>query len=330
MPPTLWRFATRGEQQLDAAAQQQCNQRAFELLTTALRDRYSYRDRLGIDWEEQFAQHRKDILAAPSVAGLTLRIADLLAVALDPHISVQYGNSVLATTQCMAVPNIRPDVLAKELPGLRQLDKNLWSARTADGIGYLQLGTFGRDERAAVDRTIDALRQMRDCKGLILDLRLNSGGDEALARSVAAWFVRDQRVYAAHTVRNPDAADGFDERQERSIRGNADPERFNGPIAVLTGPVIMSSAEAFLLMMKQAGTSRLIGATSRGSSGNPKPYVLAPRLTVQLPSWRALRPDGTCFEGEGIHPDIEVPTQPADFEHGDPVLQRALVWLREQ
>jgi C-terminal processing protease CtpA/Prc len=101
-------------------------------------------------------------------------------------------------------------------------------------------------------------------------------------------------------------------------------------VAVLMGPLNMSSCEAFLLMMKQAEKATLVGMDSYGSSGNPQPHSLLPGLTVLLPSWQALRPDGSMFEGEGIAPHIHVPTKPADLVNDDPVLQEALLRLRGQ
>ena len=68
--------------------------------------------------------------------------------------------------------------------------------------------------------------------------------------------------------------------------------------------------------------------TTQGSSGNPKPVDLGNGVIVYLPSWKAMRPDGSCFEGEGIKPDIEVKTTPEDFENNDPVIEAALKYIR--
>ena len=41
-----------------------------------------------------------------------------------------------------------------------------------------------------------------------------------------------------------------------------------------------------------------------------------------------MRPDGTCFEGEGIAPDIPVETTEQELKSEDTVLKAALEWLR--
>ncbi len=91
----------------------------------------------------------------------------------------------------------------------------------------------------------------------------------------------------------------------------------------------MSSAEAFLLMMKQGEDVTVIGSRSYGSSGNPKPHTLQNDVEVFIPSWKAMRVDGTCFEGRGIEQDIEVKAKSSAFKKGDPVIERALEYLRE-
>ncbi|MEM7203393.1 MAG: hypothetical protein AAF628_24230 [Planctomycetota bacterium] len=67
-----------------------------------------------------------------------------------------------------------------------------------------------------------------------------------------------------------------------------------------------------------------------GSSGNPQAHELKNGVTVVVPSWQALRPDGSCFEGEGLAPDVEVAVEAADLNQRDVILERALEVLREK
>ena len=76
-------------------------------------------------------------------------------------------------------------------------------------------------------------------------------------------------------------------------------------------------------MMKQVEGCTLVGQTSYGSSGNPKPHELGNGVTVWVPSWKSLDAKGICTEGIGIRPDIEVETVGAQFEGSDPVLEAA-------
>jgi C-terminal processing protease CtpA/Prc len=216
------------------------------------------------------------------------------------------------------------------LPKLTRAGKQPFTARTDDGIGYLFVGSFARDQQDSFERTLEGLRGLLDCEAIVLDVRTNTGGDEMLARRLAAFFVPGEKVYAAHRVRDAKATGGFREVEQRAVRGNAEPDVFTKPVAVLQGAANMSSCEAFLLMMKQAPQATLVGETSYGSSGNPVAHQLAPGLTVLLPSWQALRPDGTMFEGEGIAPHIHVAATARTLQDDDPVLREALLRLRDR
>ncbi len=191
------------------------------------------------------------------------------------------------------------------------------------------IGTLSRDRTKELEQVQEFLEQYRNCQALIIDLRPNSGGAEPLAMPIAAWFVKGEKVYAKHVYRQPGTKGGFGPVNNRKIRGHDEPKRFYKPVAVLMGPGIMSSCEAFLLMMKQVPNCKLVGQVSYGSSGNPKPINLGNEVTVFLPSWKAMRPDGTCFEAEGIAPDLTIKTKPAELTQRDPVLEAALTLLRK-
>jgi hypothetical protein len=332
LPPTEWRFTVAGSlpgEPVDAEAMRAWNEHAVERLQRAILEQYSYRDRTGTDWRERFAQQRGDLLAAPSRRQYTALAAKLLAPARDPHLWFQFLERIVGTHQTGAQPNWNPRLLAK-LPGFTQQNRNVVSARTDDGIGYVAVATFDRKLRDDVRAVQQVLADLRECKALILDVRGNGGGDENLAKEIAAWFVDGERVYAGHRFVDANAEGGFGPVQQRTLTGNTAPEqRFQGRVAVLAGPVNLSSCEAFLLMMKQCERALLVGARSGGSSGNPQPVQLGEGVVLMVPSWQALRPDGTCFEGEGIAPDVEVAATAEQLKSRDPVLAKAMELLRQ-
>lgn len=178
---------------------------------------------------------------------------------------------------------------------------------------------------AQLQPAYEALRGADPAKGLIIDVRPNGGGAEPLAQKFAGCFIDAPKIYGRDEIRD---SGQFKGPYNRIVEPSADGPKYRGKVAVLMGQACVSSNESFLLMMKQVPGCKLIGERSRGSSGNPKEHALPNDVIVYLPSWRDLRPDGTCFEGEGIAPDIEVKTQDKDFHSSDPVLDAALKYLR--
>jgi carboxyl-terminal processing protease len=164
-----------------------------------------------------------------------------------------------------------------------------------------------------------------DTKALILDARMNGGGDEIAARRVAGRFVSKPAVYSKDRLREGGAWKGtFD----RVVEPRMDAKRYAGPVAVLIGPKVGSSAESFVLMMKYGANATLVGEVTKGSSGNPKPHPLGNGVTVYLSRWEDQMPDGTMIEGRGIRPDVLVKTTPRGLQKSDPVLEAALKSLR--
>lgn len=330
LPPTPWHFATRDD---DATPidQPAWNEQGTAALERAILERYSYRDRTGTPWKEVFAQHRKGLLEAASREQWVERAAALLAPARDPHLWFQLQGKVVGTHQTNAAMNVNVRLLPKLLARLEQINNNVLKARTDDDIGYVMVATLDRQAANDVRAVQQVLTDLKDCRALVLDLRPNGGGDELLAREIAAWFVDGEVIYAGHRLIDRDSPDGFGPVQQRSLTGNREPERhFAGPVAVLMGRRNLSSCEAFLLMLKQCPRATLIGTRSGGSSGNPQPAEIGPGVTLMVPSWQALRPDGKSFEGEGITPDIEVTATADDLRTRDPVLEKALEVLRRE
>src|SRR5262249_5852655 len=139
-------------------------------------------------------------------------------------------------------------------------------------------------------------------RAVIIDMRMTFDGDETMARQLAGCFVESPTVYAKNTVRQGGRTLGpFDRTLERNRAGPT----FRGRVAVLIGPQCMGAGEDFLLMMKSARAT-LFGSKSFGSSSNPRPIQLSNGVSVYLPSWQDLRPDGSTFEGEGISPSQEI------------------------
>jgi hypothetical protein len=303
------------------------NRESIAQLRRAIDEDYSYRDLRGVKWDKQFAAHAAKLEAAPSAAAFAREAAAMLAPARDVHLVLKVGQTVFPTHRPGPGFNFDPATLRRVVPGLTGTNPVL-TGRFPDGIVYVVITTWSPRNPAELERAYAALGDAAEgggAKGVIIDVRPNSGGDERLAQQFAGCFVDRPRVYSKNTIRKGGQWHG---PYDRSVEPSASHPRVRAPVVVLMGPQNMSSAESFLLMMRQVPGCKLVGATSYGSSGNPKPHELANGVTVLLPSWKDMFPDGTCLEGVGVRPDVEVPADPATLRERDPVLDEALRILR--
>ncbi len=302
---------------------------AIQELRRAIDEGYSYRDFRKVDWNNLFDKYSTPMKNAKTPRQFAEAAADMLAEAKDIHIWIKVKNDTIGRFKRRFTRNYNRELLEKIVPHWRKRSAVVFTGRFDDGIGYILIDSWSRRDTKQLDPAYKAIQQFADAPGLIIDVRSNSGGAEPLAQEFAGCFIDEPEVYARHAYRTVGEPGGFAKPYNRVLEPNKERPGYRGKVAVLMGQENMSSCEAFLLMMKQIPGCKLVGEKSYGSSGNPKPTDLGNGVTVFLPSWKALRLDDTCFEGEGIAPDILVKTTKKELLKRDAVLEAALKLLRE-
>lgn len=302
------------------------NKTALVRLRTAIGQDYSYRDRLKLNWAKLFAGYQSQMLSVRNNRQFADLTARLLTSARDPHIWLKIDGKIIPTYQRNYKLNFNPRVLPQLVPHLEQHGTTVLTGGFNDGIKYVAITTWQHKEPQAMNSAIGAVQDAVQSRSpLIIDVRANFGGDENLAKKVAGYFVGKPKAYAMHVYRSK----GMDmPAQKRVINPVKAGFQRRARTVVLMGPANISSCESFLLMMRIAG-AKLIGEPSGGSSGNPQPHDLGNGVVVMIPSWRNLSLDGKELEGKGITPDIRVDCKNVDFSKSDPVLDRALQFLRK-
>lgn len=324
-------FKTRGEGEAPAEGEGEdltaVNTESVEMLKMLIDEHYSYRDLHKIKWDSVFKRHTPKLVEAKSPREFAEAAGKMLAVARDIHMTLKVDDDWFATYRRNVPGNLNWPQMDDLVPNFEQHNKTVATGHWDDEIGYIAiLGWPSAPEET--QPAFEALEKFADYDGLIIDVRANSGGDEPTAQRFAGHFVDKPVVYAKNDIRDPDEDSGFTQVYERTLQPAESGKRYKGSVVVLSGEYVMSSCEAFVLMMKQVPGCKIIGETTYGSSGNPQPYALPNGVTVNIPCWRAMTADGKPFEGKGIKPDIEVKTKRTDFMGKDPVLARALKELK--
>ncbi|MES2642391.1 MAG: S41 family peptidase [Myxococcota bacterium] len=322
--PYPLRFSTAADPR--ARPRTAANRRSFAALRDIVLSRYSYRDRLPVDWEARFASFEAALLTSPSARSFAREAAALLGAAEDGHLVLKLRGVHYATTPPTPPPNMAEAVIREAVPGWSEHGAGgVVTGRFADGVGYVLVREWNDAARAALATFYRAVAATDPGRGLIVDVRPNVGGDETLALAVAGCFVATPVVYARASVLQRGKWLGPFDRALAPIA--ACPTFPADRVVVLQGPAAASSNEGFLMMMRAAGAT-LVGERSRGSSGRPSGHGLGRRLRVMAPTWIDTWPDGTALEGVGITPDVTVLTPPAASD--DPVLASALALLRSR
>ncbi len=286
------------------------NRAAIQALRAAINDRYSHKDRRVKDWDALFEPITAPLEESRTRAQFARIAAGALAPAEDVHLNFRAGPFTLGTCTTAAQPNFTLDAIQRSVPSLAWKNSTIAAGRFDDGVGYILITAWPSDPQLT-SPAHEALTEMLAAPAIIIDVRPNGGGDELAARRFASRFARSRAVYSRDEFRDPEAPSGFGPMLDRIIEPS-DASAYHGRVAVLIGPTVVSSCESFVLMMKTSPSVTLIGATTRGSSGNPQPIDLGNGVTLLTPSWRDYQPDGTPLEGRGIDPVIAaLPGDPA-------------------
>jgi hypothetical protein len=315
-------FSTRGSDKPATPQQIKANKEAVARLKKAILEDYSYFDLRKVDWEKQFAEFGPKLETAQGPSEFANLAAKLLSVAQDVHMAMRAGERRIGTHRRDVFPAMNFRLLERTVPQWAKQHDFVYSGEYPDGTRYLMITSLPANDAAfllAVNEVIGEAAAAN--KPLIMDLRPNGGGDEITARKMAGCFLEKPAAYAAHVIRS---GGKFSEQRQRFVQPNPAGPRFRGKVIVLTGPGTLSSCESFVLMMKQAPGCVTVGTKTGGSSGNPKIFDLGNGTSASVPQWKDLRLDGTCFEGEGIAPDVEVKAERAAYEQDDPILKEGL------
>jgi C-terminal processing protease CtpA/Prc len=196
----------------------------------------------------------------------------------------------------------------------------------APDVAYLNLDGGTTTSTGEVNDLLDAANEAK-AKGLVVDMRGYPG--------VNHYTVAEQLVDVPFTspIFDVNIWQGPDDLLVDSEAYGLSPStgtRWNGPMVLLVGPITVSAAENFSIMLVQATNLTVVGRQSAGTNGNITGLFLPGQLWFSFTGMGLRFPDGSTFHGVGILPDVEVAPTAADYRDGvDPELVEAIAVLSD-
>ena len=224
------------------------------------------------------------------------------------------------------------------------------------GVAYLAFNSFS--DWKIMDLFAEIKPELHKAEKLIIDLRNNVGGNDAVARELIKYLTNDTLLYRAKsqtrqhipaykawgrkvsvqdTSRQPFLKEYYLANHdllfyplssEAYNTSNLNIDRIEIPTAILIGHLTASAAEDFLVYADNQEHMVTFGVPSFGSTGLPMNFELPGGGVARVCVKKDAYPDGREFVGIGIQPDVIVETSLSDFlSHKDPVLAKALEYL---
>jgi hypothetical protein len=299
----------------------------FEELWRRYDGTYPYFLHKSVDWSAARSSYLPRARAAQSQTELVDLLAEMLLQLHDVHAwLVRPDGSQLPTYTSTRARNWERDTWLDYVGrmGWRQQSGTSWGWGRSGGVGYLTIGDWNpaRVSAAALDTALDSLRATT---ALVIDVRMNGGGNDAIAMDFAARFASRSVVTEHFRFRNGPGHGDFTAPTIRTLSPR-DPWTYTAPVFVLTGRGVFSSNESFVSAMRELPNVTIVGDTTGGGSGNPSLHPLGDGWQYTVPRWLAATPDGIVIEDNGIPPDVPIRFDHAEFERRvDVTLDSALV-----
>lgn len=297
----------------------------FDSLWRTFDRQYSYFQYKNIDWNALREQYRPRALAASDQQGLASVIREMLGTLHDLHVVIRTpSGGTIATYSPQRFVNWDRAVWQQYLA------RGSWTQAQADfgygrlnGVAYVAIGRWS-SSGISISAFDDAMETMRNASALIIDVRMNPGGDDSLAYQVAGRFTTRSVRTGSYKFRNGPSHSDFDAPTIRTLspRGSW---QFTKPVFLLIGKACVSSNESFIEAMRQLPHVTLVGDQTGGASANPGTFPLFGGWTYTVSRWIEYTADGQVIEDVGIAPHVFIPASATDFVAGrDPVLDWAL------
>ncbi len=304
---------------------------AFDVFWQSFEENYPFFAAKGIDWHAVRDQYRPLVHAGTTRDELYAVLSEMVKPLHDAHVAVRDGDRVFAQVRPgTVVPSLALDTKAKAFVVTRDLKnaRNLQDfangrityADLPGGQGYLRISGFGgyagdrapyAAQVAELDRALDTVfdqERTQRLKGLIIDLRINGGGYDALGIRIAERLTDTSYLAYAKRARNDPADPTRHTRPQPVYATPAQGPRYTGPVAVLTGGSTVSAGETFTqALMDRPGRTVRIGQPTQGVFSDVMSRKLPNGMSARLPNEEFLTRSGRTFDGTGIPPHLEEP-----------------------
>lgn len=298
----------------------------FDDLWTAMDQHYALFPYKGVNWDSSRVQFRVKVHDGMSQAELFGVLSDMLAALKDGHITLI---SPVDTFTYLGFYTAYP-INFNYTHIINNYLKNDYSTsgpliyKIQSGVGYLYYRSFLDD---ITDQQIDkVLTDMTETKGLIIDVRNNTGGNTQNVDKLVRRFLTAKTLVKYEMNKKGPGHGDFSDPQPYYLSPAG--QAYNAPVVILTNRACFSSCNDFVLYMSGLSNVRLMGDQTGGGGGLPRDYLLSNGWKLQYTSTVTLSTAKEIVEN-GITPDVNITITSDDELNGrDPILEAAFQALQ--
>lgn len=304
----------------------------FQALWSIINDHYCFFDykakTIELDWNQVYKKYHDRLSPNMNTYQLFEVLGEMLSELQDGHVNLFATHDVARNWSWHEdyPANFNDSVHQLYLGTDYRIASSLRYKILDDNIGYIYCGSFSS---ALGDGNISqAMLYLAECKGLIVDVRQNGGGDLSNADKLASHFTNKKLLVGYMSHKTGPGHQDFSDLQEIWLTPS-DGVRWQKKTVVLTNRSCYSATNDFVKSMMQCPNVTIIGDQTGGGSGMPFSSELPNGWSIRFSACPIYDVNKNHTEF-GIQPDIKVDMKTEDLlKNQDTLIEYARDFLKK-
>ena len=304
----------------------------FEALWSIIDEHYCFFDykseEYGLNWDAVYRKYKRRIADGMSTAGLFEVLGDMLDELRDGHVNLYAAHDVARYWDFREgyAANFSEEIQARYLGTDYKIASGLRYTILPDNIGYIHVPSFSTG--IGEGNLNECLHALALCRGLIIDVRGNGGGNLSYAETLAARFTND-RVLTGYICHKTGTGHSDFSSPQPIYLDSSDGIRWQKPVCILTNRSSYSATNDFVKIMRTLPLVTIVGDRTGGGSGLPFSSELPNGWSVRFSACPSYDVDMQHTEF-GIDPDVRVDMSNEDCARGvDTIIEAARTMLQK-
>ncbi len=295
----------------------------FEKLWQDFEKDYAFFALRDVDWKELYEIYRPKISSTTHDSTLYRYMTEMLSLFDDGHVRLdrlkederpfvsakQPSNRyyrIFNADERKEINEITKQTLFDNgCTGYKTIGRGAISYCQSDEFGYLKITRFGGYGDINLEAALDSIMNtMQDKPMMLIDVRVNFGGQDYIAYQFADRFADKKRVGHLERQRNGPDYEDFTEYEITYLN----PEEKKGfrdkPVYIITNSAVFSAGEIFVLSLKGIPNVTVVGNNTKGMLSSMLERHLFNGWDYTLSNQRIYTRDTICYEKYGVPPDV--------------------------
>lgn len=310
----------------------------FDVFGEDFQNKYGgFKVKPNIDWPVLLKKYRAELEKDQTEAGLYEALTGLITELNDSHLFLwtpdrnlpffEGGISGVLERQEYKDFDFQL-VLSKYATIVDSVSDRIYYGTLKDNIGYIHLPEIYDIPSFFEDYMPKLIEDLKDTKGIVLDIRDNNGGEDESSRKIASFFAESRTLYMISRYKVGPGPDDFEEPRKWFVDPH-EGEKYQKQIVLLTNRYSVSAAETFSLAMKSLPQVIQVGDTTTGAFSDVVDRQLPNSWLYGLSVGDYRDGNDVSFEGIGLPPDVRIVNTSQDLASGvDRMLEAAMEELK--